>query len=173
MAYADIGVLLDVIPHVNPDGLVTMDVAPTISAQEATSVQISTNVTAPVFSNRSAETHVAVQDGQTIVIGGLMQDQKSETIDKVPVLGDIPIVGNLFRRVQLDKTKTELLIFLTPHVAARADVLEGIGKAELKNTKLVPGAVDQGMFEQHMEGMAAGNGATTYPADPTTQEVNP
>ena len=55
------------------------------------------------------------------------------------MLGDIPLVGNLFRRVQLDKTKTELLIFLTPHVAARADVLEGMGKAEVKNTKLVPG----------------------------------
>jgi len=78
-----------------------------------------------VYATRSAQSRVGIKNGQTIVIGGLMEDKKTETVDKVPVLGDLPLVGALFRRTQIDKTKTELLIFLTPHVAQEARAAQG------------------------------------------------
>jgi general secretion pathway protein D len=158
--YSDIGILLDVIPHINPDGLVILDVAPEISAISSTSIQIAQNVNATVFDKRSAQSRVEVQDGQTAVIGGLMEDQANVTNNKVPILGDIPFIGPLFQRKTTDKTKTELLIFLTPHVASRPDLLKGMGEDELRHTKLVPNAISPGAFEEQMEGMNAGAAAT-------------
>lgn len=154
--YSDVGILLDVIPHINPDGMVILDVAPEISALTDSTVQVSETVSAPIFTNRSAQSRIAVQNNQTVVIGGLMEDRKQKTVNKVPVLGDIPVVGNLFKRTQDSKSKTELLIFLTPHVAARPDMLEGMGKDQLDRTKLVPGAVEPGVFQSHLDGMKAG-----------------
>ena len=122
--YQDIGIILDVTPHINPDGLVILDVsAENSQPQNGAGVQITPGVTAPVFLKRSAQSRVGIIDGQTIVIGGLMEDQKTETITKVPLLGDLPGVGPFFQRRQDTKTKTELLIFLTPHVAQKPATL--------------------------------------------------
>jgi type II secretory pathway component GspD/PulD (secretin) len=86
----------------------------------------------------------------------LMQDRKNETLRKVPMLGDIPFVGAAFRRLERSKTKTELLIFLTPHVASSPEVLSGMTDDELQGTKLTPNAVDPGMYEEHMRGLQRG-----------------
>lgn len=154
--YADIGILLDVIPHINPDGMVILDVAPEVSTVSDTRIQISTDVQATAFPTRSVVTRVAVENGQTVVIGGLMQDQKTSTINKVPLIGDIPFLGELFKRRVETKSKTELLIFLTPHVALRPSLLEGMAKEELDSTKLVPNSVAPGIFDEHMEGLKVG-----------------
>jgi general secretion pathway protein D len=175
ITYDDIGILLDVIPHINPDGLVIMDVVPTISALTGDTIPISDNADAPIIAKRSAQSRVAVQNGRTVVIGGLMEDRKTETIDKVPFIGDIPWVGELFKRRRHEKAKTELLIFLTPHVAAKPDFLHGMSQDELNGAKLTPKAVDPGVFEEHMKGME--RGATTQPeglvAPPVDQSLAP
>ena len=75
-------------------------------------------VSAPVINSRSADTVVVTPNGQTVVIGGLMAASKADTDTKIPFLGDIPIIGNLFKHRVRSDTKTELLIFLTPHVIA-------------------------------------------------------
>jgi general secretion pathway protein D len=167
--YQDVGILLDVIPHINPDGMVILDVAPEISALTTSSVQVSEQVSSPIFTKRSAQTRVAVENGQTVVIGGLMQDQKNSTISKVPLLGDIPGLGLLFQRRIEDRSKTELLIFLTPHVAMRPDQLEAMGQDEVDHTKLVTDAVAPGMFQDQMEGMKTGAAAPTTQA--TSAEI--
>src|SRR5690606_27350645 len=123
ITYDDIGILLDVIPHINKEGLVILDVAPEISALTGTTVPISETVDAPVFAKRSALSRVAVPSGNTIVIGGLMEDRKTQTITKVPFIGDLPIIGEAFKRREITGAKTELLIFLTPHVAATPEAL--------------------------------------------------
>jgi general secretion pathway protein D len=164
--YDDIGILLDVVPHINPDGLVILDVAPEISALTGTTVPISDTIDAPVIAKRSAQSRVGVMNGQTVVIGGLMEDRKTETIDKVPFLGDIPVIGAAFRRKQQTTAKTELLIFLTPHVAARPESLSDMAADEQDGAKLVPNAVYPGGFDEHMQGMQ--RGTTTQP---TTQEA--
>ena len=156
MAYEDIGIILTVTPHINPDGLVVMDVAPEISTISDSTVAISEDFDAAVFNKRSAYAREAIKDGQTIIIGGLMQDQLDDTIKKVPLLGDIPLLGELFKSTETKKTKTELLLFLTPHVAKDPYELEEISDDEREGTKIVPDAVEEGMFDDHLKGLQRG-----------------
>jgi len=165
--YEDIGIILNVTPHINPEGLVILDVAPEISTLTGTTVPISETVDAEVFAKRSAETRVAIRNGQTIVIGGMMEDRLTDTISKVPLLGDDPILGPLFRRTIKKKVKTELLIFLTPHVAEQPEQLYKMSQQEKAGSKGVPNAAWPGAFQDHMKGMR--RGATTRPAGPTTR----
>ncbi|HUS57227.1 MAG TPA: type II secretion system secretin GspD [Planctomycetota bacterium] len=151
--YEDIGIILNVTPHINPDGLVIMDVTPEISTLTGTTVPISETVSAPVFAKRSAQSRVAIHDGQTIVIGGLMEDRKTDSIRKIPLLGDIPLLGALFRRTIEETSKTELLIFLTPHVARDATELRGISETETLDSKVMPSAIVPGTFQTYMDSM--------------------
>ncbi len=151
--YRDIGIILEVTPSINPEGLVNMTVRPEISSLSGESVQISEKLDLPVFTTRSSETKVAVRDGQTIVIGGLIQDELRDTIRKVPLLGDVPILGHLFKRTQKDKSKTELLIFLTPHVAQDALALTPISDAVRARSNLKNDRTSADLFRQHIEAM--------------------
>ncbi|HUT24625.1 MAG TPA: hypothetical protein VM492_09810 [Sumerlaeia bacterium] len=148
--YDDIGIILRVTPHISPDGLVEMDVAPEISTLTGDSVPISEGVTAPVFAKRSAETCVVVPDGRTVVIGGLMEDQDTESIGKIPMLGDIPYLGLLFQRKTTSKSKTELLIFLTPHVVRSTEQLADLSRSEKEKADLSEGAFTQEQLEKYL-----------------------
>ena len=163
--YQPVGIILNVTPHINPEGLVILDVAPEISQLTNSNIQIAPGVQSPVFDQRTAQSRVGIPDGKTIVIGGLMEDRKNTTINKVPILGDIPLLGELFRRTQTDKTKTELLIFLTPHVAQQPDTLDPMSKQEIEHTKLTPNAVAPGTFQDHLSGMQRGSVPQTRPSD--------
>jgi type IV pilus assembly protein PilQ len=72
--------------------------------------------TVPSIDTRSVETQVLVADGQTVVLGGIYETERRETINKVPWLGDIPIAGNLFKSRSVSDNKAELLIFVTPRI---------------------------------------------------------
>jgi len=124
--YADVGIILVVTPRISPDGFVTMDISPEISSLTESSVQISENLNARITSKRSAQTTVTVQDGHTIVLGGLITSKNQNLEEKVPLLGDIPLLGALFKFNKVVKTRTELLIVLTPRILrtpTQADVL--------------------------------------------------
>jgi general secretion pathway protein D len=157
----DIGIVLDVTPSINPKGLVNMTVVPKITTRSAEKVQVSETLSAEAFATRSASTKVAVMDGQTIVIGGLIEDQISETVKKVPLLGDIPLAGMLFRRTITDKSKTELLIFLTPHVAEKPELLTPISDLEKSQSTLNENRDIAEIFRKHMEAMRARPTETT------------
>jgi len=109
-----IGVNFEVTPHVNNAGMITLDLHPQISALKGT-ITVDNNQL-PETSNQEAETNVMVEDGKTLVIGGLITDQTNVTKTKVPVLGDIPWLGNAFKSSNTVKTRQEILIFLTPHI---------------------------------------------------------
>lgn len=111
--FENVGVVLDVLPQITANGMVNMQVQQT--ANELVSY---TSFNAPIVNQRSANTVVSVKDGETIVLGGIMGDEKTSTINKIPLLGDIPIIGNLFRSTVKNNAKTELLIFLTPHIVS-------------------------------------------------------
>jgi general secretion pathway protein D len=128
--YEDIGIILEVTPYINEEGLVIMDLSQEISAISATTVAISETVDASVISKRYSSNRVIARDGQTVVIGGLMQDQDTRTERKVPLLGDIPLLGNIFKHTETGSVKTELLIFLTPTVAANDEELAAISERE-------------------------------------------
>lgn len=116
VTYTDVGVILNVEPHINPDGFVYMLVEPEISSITDSTIQIAPGAFAPIFNRRTASTNVAVRDGETVVIGGLITTSETESESKVPLLGDIPGVGVLFRTTVRTKNRSELLIALTPKV---------------------------------------------------------
>jgi general secretion pathway protein D len=155
--YEDIGIILEVTPNINPEGLVIMDVKPEISTTTAETVPISETVNAAVFAKRSSESRVAVKNGQTIVIGGLMQDQETESVQKVPLLGDIPLLGELFKRTTKEKEKTELLIFLTPQVAGESQELSDISGHERSKSKILNNLEENPALQEHMEDMESTN----------------
>jgi general secretion pathway protein D len=166
ISYRELGIILNVTPHINPEGLVIMDVAPEISQISDQSVPISNTVNAPVFNIRAAQTRVAIENGKTIVIGGLMQDQRTQTVSKIPVLGDIPWIGMAFKRTQNTKQKTELLIFLTPHVAQAPEFLQSMSDDERRGMQIVPNAVSPGSWDEQLRGLQRGAtppNATTMP----------
>ncbi len=112
--YKDIGIIFEVTPHVNNTGHVTLDINPKITAiLDYVTVE---NTSLPQLSAEEAQTSVMIKDGETLVIAGLIKDQVSDVVRKIPLLGDIPLLGQLFRKNEKTTTKTDLLIFLTPHI---------------------------------------------------------
>ncbi|MFA5259628.1 MAG: type IV pilus secretin PilQ [Candidatus Omnitrophota bacterium] len=112
--YKDIGIIFEVTPHVNNTGYVTLDINPKITAiLDYVTVE---NTSLPQLSNEEAMTSVMIKDGETLVIAGLIKDQTSDVKRKLPILGDIPILGLLFQKKEKTSVKTDLLIFLTPHI---------------------------------------------------------
>ena len=112
--YKDIGIIFEATPHVNNAGFVTIDLQPKITAiLDFVTVE---NTSLPRLSTEETTTKVMIKDGDTLVIAGLIKDQVTETKKSVPILGDIPFLGQAFRKSETTKEKTELLIFLTPHI---------------------------------------------------------
>ena len=116
--YRSTGVILTVTPRINDKGLVAMEVT-----QEVSEAQTVTEggIQSPIITNRKAETTLVIQDGFTIVIGGLIKKQKSKNISGVPILSSIPILNYLFSYVSDSTNKTELVILITPHVINNMD----------------------------------------------------
>jgi len=142
VTYDDIGIILEVTPRINAGRLVEMQVSPEISTLSAETVPISNTVNAHVIAKRSAETRVVVADGKTVVIGGLMEDNTTESVKKVPLLGDIPVLGWLFSRTVKDKSKTELLILLSPVVLDTVEALDKLTAEERKSLEMSPKALE-------------------------------
>jgi len=113
--FIEVGVKLYVTPTIHRDGFITMKIKPEVSSVTS-NVTTSNNNTIPIVETSEAETTVMVKDGVTIVIGGLIKDEKIKTTKKVPFLGDIPILNFAFSNVSDSVTKTEIVIFLTPKI---------------------------------------------------------
>ena len=141
-SYHNVGIQLDVTPFIGANNLVQMIVQPQVTAIDTSTPGqvieggsvISSPVYAPNLNTRSATTVVIAPDGQTVVIGGLMTDSKSTSDSKVPLLGDIPLLGNLFKFHSHSEAKTELLMFLTPHIIASPMELAANTPREEKST---------------------------------------
>ena len=114
----DTGVILKVTPHINTTGLVTMAVSLELSDAAKTVVAGESDIR--IF-QRNASTTMVVQDNQTIVIGGLIDEKIEKEVTKVPFLGDIPILGLLFRKTKDTLNKTELVLLITPQVIHTLD----------------------------------------------------
>lgn len=148
--YQDIGIILRVTPFITAEGLVEMIVSPEISGLSATTVPISNNVNVPVIDKRSADTVVVTPSDKTVVIGGLISTQSIDRDSKVPILGDIPVLGYAFKRRQKEDVKTELLIFLTPHVVPTADDLSRTSASERERLDLAPKAFPPGELDRYL-----------------------
>ncbi|MBW8462370.1 type II secretion system secretin GspD [Acidovorax sp.] len=109
----DVGLMLKVRPQIGENGTVKMAIYQEISKIDRSTLS---NATGPTTSKRAVESNVVVDDGSIIVIGGLLEDTYSQGEDKVPLMGDLPVVGNLFKSENRSRRKTNLMIFLRPIV---------------------------------------------------------
>ncbi len=121
----DVGVRLRLTPTIGADGSITADLHPEYSQI------IGFNSSFPIVANRKLDATLRVRDGETIVLGGLFQDVDSDTVTKLPVLGDLPVLGGFFRNRQRTHNRDEVVFFITPHVLT-ADGHEPAGSTEPK-----------------------------------------
>jgi general secretion pathway protein D len=141
----DVGLALRVKPQVSEGGTIKLQIY-----QETSAVQDSTNAAGIITSKRSIESNVLVDDGQIVVLGGLLEDRLTDTNEKVPGLGDVPVLGNLFKYQTRKRTKTNLMVFLRPIVlrsaeqsvnitADRYDFIRGVQQALQPSPSLLSG----------------------------------
>ncbi|HDZ83655.1 MAG TPA: hypothetical protein ENH45_00410 [Nitrospirae bacterium] len=121
----DVGITLRITPQITEGNYVKLNIFQEISAVKAASDTILTTV-GPSTTKRSTRTSVSVLDGSTVVIGGLIQEREEDGITKTPILGDIPVLGWLFKYKSKTKTKINLLVFLSPHIVNDAPKLAKI-----------------------------------------------
>jgi general secretion pathway protein D len=134
----EVGIKLLVTPRLQGDSNVFLDLKPEISEQEA--VRATETVggkvsTAPIFSRRRLTTQAVVPDGHTLVLGGLVNDAKSDVNTKVPILGDIPGIGAAFRKSSKERTKRNLVMFVTPTIISKDDYQTGQRPTQFLQTK--------------------------------------
>ncbi|WP_025323930.1 type II secretion system secretin GspD [Deferrisoma camini] len=152
--YRDVGLTLRITPQINDDDYVKLKLFQEISQIVSTTTGTSTN--APTTTRRSAKTTVVVKDQTTVVIGGLIKDNTQVNVSSVPCLGDIPFLGALFRTSSNANQKTNLLIFLTPHIIRTMDQITEI-------TREKRATFDRGVMEH------SGAPRKTAPAPEPTQ----
>jgi len=116
VSYKDVMTQLDVTPQIHPDGFVSLKIKQDINDVGTETFQISKDFNPQVLIKRQAVTELRIKDGQTVCLGGFIGNSINITERKVPFLGDIPLLGELFKYKETSRVKTELVIFITPHV---------------------------------------------------------
>lgn len=169
--YQDVGIILQVTPFITSDGMVEMVVAPQVSSVSDSTVSFATGTndfgsTAPIINIRSADTVVVVPDGQTVVIGGLMQTLKVKSERKVPILGDIPLLGLLFKHKVTEDEKKELLIFMTPHIVKRPSELAAHTASERTKAEITRKAFSEEELNRYLNSLPAKEDTSRTPPSP-------
>ncbi len=157
--YRDVGIILEVTPFITSAGMVEMILRPEISSIAEETVAFGDGVEIPIINTRSADTVVVTPDGQTVVIGGLMQKTKAETDSKIPVLGDIPLLGNLFKHKVKSDSKTELLIFLTPHIVRDPVELASMTSYERGRAQIIPKSYSEELLNHYLDALPSKDSA--------------
>ena len=114
------GVSLDITPVVNAGGFITIELHPSVNSEAGVSA-----AGVPNIQTRDTQTTVGLRDGQTLVIGGLIEDDQTRTVQKIPFLGDLPLIGKLFQDTNVSNTRNELIITITPHIVAEQNAAPG------------------------------------------------
>jgi type IV pilus assembly protein PilQ len=131
--FKNVGVKLIVTPHVTRDGMLRLDIKPEFNVFVERVTLSSTDV--PVVDTRRVDTVALVKDGQTVVLGGMRKKDVSKENNKVPLLGDLPLIGGLFRFDGEDTAVTELIVFITPWIVGQEPVLSLDEQEALEQTK--------------------------------------
>lgn len=114
--FQQFGVKLDFTPIITADGLIHLKVSPSVSSLDFTNALTLSGFTIPSLATRSVEAEMVLKDGQPFVIAGLLNNQVTKQLSKVPGIGDVPIIGKLFQSESFEKDRDELLVMVTPHI---------------------------------------------------------
>ena len=130
----DVGITLRITPHIHESEFVSMDIYQEASALKTDALSLSqTTSVGPTWTKRSAKTTVLVKSGDTVILGGIIQESQTKNVSKIPILGDIPLLGWLFRFSSEEKTKTNLVIMLTPTIIQEPGVVSKALEDRQKN----------------------------------------
>ncbi len=138
--YQNVGTQLTVLPTVNKDGYVTFRILQEVSELSTSTVAAAQN--SPIITTREAETSAIVKTGHSVVIGGLIGETRSDMVSGIPLLEDIPILGNLFKTKSTDHQRTELAIFLTPHVVTTDEEADSLVQSERDKMHVLSPQID-------------------------------
>lgn len=172
--YRNIGVILKVTPHINEKGEVRMIVHPEVSeiGPQSEAVPISNGVTSPVFNDNFADTTIVVNDGETAILGGLIRNELTDTVDKLPILGDIPFLGIAFRHKSTEKKKVELIVLMTPHVLDDAEQLRRRTRQTRDKFVLIEPENLQDELDRWTRGLTDGSAVKSYNRGTVYLEAN-
>jgi pilus assembly protein CpaC len=116
--FKEYGIRLNFIPTLTPRGTIRLQVAPEVSSLDFTHAVEISGFDVPAITSRKVKTEVELKDGQSFVVGGLLDKEENESFQKIPFLGDIPILGKFFQSIQRTKNDTELIVIVTPEIIA-------------------------------------------------------
>jgi len=143
-SYQEAGITLTITPHISSDNYLRLEIA--LKIEQFTSSPVAGSSTPPPKTTREIKGMVTVPDREIIVIGGLTSEEESESVNKIPILGDIPIIGTIFRSTSTTRRKTNLYVFLTPHIIdvedEKFDSLKKISRKQLEDAKLRGGKIE-------------------------------
>jgi general secretion pathway protein D len=157
--YQDVGIILSVTPFIGNNSLIEMILQPEITSVDtstpgqviATGGILGNPIYAPNINTRSADTVVITPDGQPVIIGGLIGSANSSNESRLPLLGSIPIIGNLFKYTSRSGQKNELLIFLTPHIVEAPDQLAAMTDHERANANIITNAISETELNRYLD----------------------
>ena len=132
--YRSTGVILSVKPVVLSEGILNIEISQELSEAQNNTVS---NIDSPIILNRSLKTNLTIRSGDTVLLGGLISTNKSSGESKVPILGDLPYIGHLFKTNSKGLTKTELVIQITPYILNDSDELDAISKKFMESSHLL------------------------------------
>jgi len=155
-------VRLNFIPTITPRGTIHLQVAPEVSALDYSNAVEVSGFNVPAITTRKVKTEVELADGQSFVIGGLLDNTESETFAKIPFLGDIPVLGKFFQSMQKTKSNTELIVIVTPEIVAPIPAGAPLPELKLPGKFLPP---NSGIPMNTPDAKTAAN--TPAPAPPT------
>ncbi len=136
-AFRKVGVMLEVIPHLTRDGMIKLDLTPEFSVKTGeinTGDPSGPSYPQPIIDSRKATTKLLIKDGQTVVLGGLRKKEHTKEINKIPLLGDVQLVGWLFRSEGEDNTVSEVVVFVTPRIVEQPVEMSPTESEQLKVT---------------------------------------
>jgi len=142
--YRDTGIILTVTPHIGENDFVTLEIKQEVSNAETTTTGVSTS---PTFSTRKAGTSLVIKSGHTISLGGIIEQKNEKSISKIPLLGDIPYLGNLFKSTSIANKRTELIMLITPYIANDAEDADSLTNAFQKKLKEIEPLITQRVNE--------------------------
>jgi len=142
--YRTTGIILNVLPRISGKNMVSLRISQEIS-DRGEDVVIA-GITAPSFSKRKAETTGLIKSGHTLIIGGLINERKSNSRDGIPLLSNIPILGSLFSTTSIEFTKNELVILVTPHVISSVNEADAITQEFQNKVKIISQRMNENIF---------------------------
>jgi pilus assembly protein CpaC len=169
IAFKEYGIKLGFLPVVTPRGTIRLQVSPEVSALDYTNSVTVAGTTVPGTSTRRVQTEVELESGQSFVIAGLLDNQTTESLSKVPGLGDIPLLGKLFQSKSVSRSHTELLVIITPEIVRPIPAEQPV--PEMKFT--VPGLFPASVPLRHPGMESTGPVPVNPPADSIPIELMP